>query len=163
MLTIRSTTTVAPVCRGPAVTDAPASDTQHLTPSSPPAPHQNGSNDTPRERHHYHLFPTGRYSGSETGRHPLGFTAQEAELSSALSTSLGQARHDLSMAEGKWGLELDSRREVLPPPPAAQALSQPVHPPCFRHLSLHLAAQGPDSPLSTTSRWIFLTTLVLCS
>jgi len=112
------------------VTDAPASDAQHLTPSSPPPPrHQNGSNDTPRERHHYHLFPTGRYSGSETGRHPLGFTAQEAELSSALSTSLGQARHDLSMAEGKWGLELDSRREVLSPPPAAQALSQPVHPP----------------------------------
>ena len=56
-------------------------------------------------------------------------TAQEAELSSALSTSVGQARHDLSVAEGKWGLELQSRREVLPPPPAAQALSQPVHPP----------------------------------
>ena len=117
------------------MTDTPASDTQHLTPSSPPPHDIRMAPTTHLERDAIiTLFPTGRYSGSERGRHPPGFTAQEAELSSALSTSVGQARRDLSVDEGKWGPELEFRQEVLPPPPAAQALSQPVHPPGSRHL-----------------------------
>lgn len=110
------------------MTDTPATDTQQLAQSSPApwdmrmAPTTSGEADTiiiP--------FATGRSFGSETGRHPPGgHTAQVAELSYAPSTSTGQARCDLPVAEGKWRPELDSRKEVLLPAPAAQARSQPV-------------------------------------
>lgn len=122
-MTIRSTTTMAPSVPRPCCDkDTPALDPQHLTPSSPPPPrHQNGSNDTPREDPIIAYFPLGTILR-------LRQEAQRRRPGSALHSALhvGQARHDLSVAEGKWGLELESRQEV-PPPPAAQALSNPVH------------------------------------
>lgn len=81
------------------------------------------------------LFPT----GNRDREAPAGSrTAQVAELSSAPSTSSEEARHDLSVAEGKQRPKLESRTEVLLPElPRLRASASPT---C--HLSLHLAAAG---------------------
>lgn len=82
----------------------------------------------------------------------------------------GRGLHDLSMCRRKsTGGGRGGTVFLLPWAVKAQAQSQPVPylpsvpPSGCQWIRGARGPAGPGSPLSTTSRWIFLTTLVLCS